>query len=345
MPLCRFLTALITTLALVPSDAFAESSLPQWQSSEVGNGASLRGSAVGPASLWVTGTGNSVFRSTDAGDSWQDVSVAAEPELDFRDIEVFDDLTAIVMSVGESTQSRLYLTENGGKSWQLLLTNTDAKGFFDSIAFWDRNHGILLGDPVDGYYVVMLTEDGGRNWQRVPQHALPELHDKEAAFAASGNTLITGGEGKTWFTTGGFAARVYSSEDFGRTWRQADAPIHQENQTSGGYALALNQRGDLFVMGGDYTNRPATYPNLARHASGKWQLAENGQRGLRTAMACRENTCVTTGKTASDISFDHGDTWQALPGPGFYTLATGNNLLLGAGAEGKVGVLPRPQDI
>jgi len=339
MPARTLLTLLVTTLWSLSSPSQAQDSLPNWQVSELENGASLRGSAVGPASLWVTGTGNTVFRSDDSGKSWQGVSVPADSKLDFRDIEVFDDQTAIVMSVGEGQQSRLYRTEDGGGQWQLVFENPDKKGFFDSIDFWDRDRGVLLGDPVDGYYVVMVTEDGGRNWKRIGRKSLPALHDREAAFAASGNTVITGPDGTAWFTTGGFAARVYSSDDYGRSWRVSEVPLHRENQTSGGYGLSLNHDGEVFVMGGDYTNRPATYPNLAKSAKDKWQLADNGQRGLRTAMGCIETTCIVTGKTASDISFDDGNSWHPLPGPGFYTLAAGPELFLGAGADGSVGVL------
>ncbi|SHE79977.1 Photosynthesis system II assembly factor YCF48 [Microbulbifer donghaiensis] len=301
--------------------------------------ASLRGSAVGESSLWVSGTDNTVFRSTDGGVNWRDVSVKAQPLTDFRDIELFDDLTAIVMGVGTGQQSRLYLTEDGGESWQLLYANPDEQGFFDSIAFWDRNRGLILGDPVDGYYVIMATKDGGRSWHRIGRDRVPPLREKEAAFAASGNTLIAGPNGGAWFTTGGFQASVYASEDYGQSWQRSSVPLHQKTQTAGGYALALNRRGDVFVLGGDFQDRPGRYNNLAMFDGDGWQLADNGQHGLRTAMACIESTCVASGKTASDISFNDGVTWQPLPGEGFYTLAAGDQLILGAGADGRVGVL------
>lgn len=312
---------------------------PSWQITQLTKQASLRGSAVGPSSLWVTGSENSVFRSTDGGQSWRDVSVTQEPITDFRDIQLFDDQTAIVMGVGNGAQSRLYLTEDGGENWQLLYENPDATGFFDSIAFWDRKHGLLLGDPVDGYYVIRVTQDGGRTWTRVDQDKIPSMLPNEAAFAASGNTLITGQNGKAWFTTGGFAASVYTSEDSGRSWQRSPVPLHDKTQTSGGYALALNSRGEVFVMGGDYQNRAGEYNNLAQLSDSGWQLADNGRRGLRTAMACTGSLCVASGKTASDVSFDDGSTWQILPGEGFYTLAAGESVILGAGADGHVGII------
>ncbi|WP_346836795.1 hypothetical protein [Microbulbifer sp. SAOS-129_SWC] len=319
--------------------------LPRWQLSTLPKAASLRGSAVGAHSLWVSGTDNTVFRSTDRGVTWRDVSVAAQPVTDFRDIQLFDDNTAIVMGVGSGSQSRLYLTEDGGGSWKLLYENPDAQGFFDSIAFWDRQHGLLLGDPVNGYYTVAATRDGGRTWQRIGKKALPPILDHEAAFAASGNTLISGEKGRAWFTTGGFAASVYSSDDYGRSWQRSAVPLHRQTQTSGGYAMARNNAGDLFVMGGDYQNRPGQYNNLARlpaadrNTAAAWQVADNGGRGLRTAMACVGQACIASGKTASDISLDAGTSWQPLPGTGFYTLAAGDSVILGAGAEGRVGVI------
>ncbi|SDZ87140.1 WD40/YVTN/BNR-like repeat-containing protein [Microbulbifer marinus] len=325
-------------LMIIPLSADAVI-LPEWQTAQLSAKASLRGSAVGPNSLWVSGSDNAVFRSTDGGKSWQDVSVTQQPVTDFRDIELFDDQTAIVMGVGSGVQSRLYLTEDGGENWQLLYENPDKEGFFDSIAFWDRNRGLLLGDPVDGYYVVMETKDGGHTWSRIGRDRIPPLLENEAAFAASGNTLITGPNGEAWFTTGGFQASVYASEDYGHNWQRSSVPLHQKTQTAGGYALALNQRGDVFVMGGDFQDRPGKYNNLAMRDTDGWHVADNDQRGLRTAMACIESTCVASGKTASDISFDHGVSWQPLGGEGFYTLAAGSDLILGAGADGRVGVI------
>jgi hypothetical protein len=59
-------------------------------------------------------------------------------------------------------------------------------------------------------------------------------------------------------------------------------------------------------------------------------------------MACINNTCIATGKLSSDISFDHGLNWQPLKSKtkqGFYTLASDNNIILAAGADGSVGII------
>ena len=52
-------------------------------------------------------------------------------------------------------------------------------------------------------------------------------------------------------------------------------------------------------------------------------------------MACVDVICITTGKTSSDISYDHGISWQAFDDltaqkndRGFYTLAASDNHLI-----------------
>jgi len=332
--------------AVSHTSATTMANVPQWQLAQMPNNPSLRGSAVINDSLWVSGSNNSVFVSQDAGKTWQNKSVKHGIETDFRDIALFDKSTAIVMGVGSGEQSILYKTTDGGDSWQLLYQNKDKNGFFDSIAFWNEQQGVLLGDPVDGFYVIKLTQDGGRTWRRVAKNMLPEILEKEVAFAASGNTLIVGKQGKAWLTTGGFSASVYLSIDFGESWQRSEVPIYSETQTAGGYGLALNRHQQIFVLGGDYLQRPGKYANLATYHSEEWHKVNAGNNGLRTAMICQSTICLMTGKTGNDISFNSGKTWSVLHSTkgkasddGFYTLAGDNLLFLAAGANGNVGVL------
>lgn len=332
---------------------------PQWQNGQLPKPNSIRGSAIIGDSLWVSGTNNTVFVSQNGGKTWQDKSpklpLALSLNSDFRDIALFDRNTAIIMGVGSGEQSVLYKTVDGGNSWQLLYQNTDKQGFFDSIAFWNTQQGLLLGDPVDGYYVIKKTNDGGKTWQRVPAKNIPKMLTNEAAFAASGNTLIigknfAGKEMQAWLTTGGFSASVYYSNNAGNTWQRQTVPLFNKTQTAGGYGLALNDssnnRQQVFVLGGDYKQRENSYQNIATLIDNHWVSSNSGQHGLRTAMSCQQNTCITTGKTSSDISFDHGKTWQILANSsfakneqGFYTLAADNGIFLAAGEKGKVAIL------
>lgn len=269
-------------------------------------------------------------------------SIPSVLQYDFRDIEVFDEKTAIVMGAGSGVKSVLYLTEDSGNSWSLLNQNKIEKGFYNSIAFWDRKNGLLLGDPVDGYYVVKRTTNGGKTWHRIKQSNLPVIRKNEAAFAASGNTIIVGKNGKAWFTTGGEQASVYISSNYGDSWLRLEVPLYNKTLTAGGYGL-YSYLNKVFVVGGDYKNRGTQYSNLSTVKNNTVSKMISGNRGLRTAMSCVGSICIITGKLSSDISFNYGVTWQRLKNGnseiGFYTLASNNELFLAAGVDGKVGVL------
>jgi photosystem II stability/assembly factor-like uncharacterized protein len=334
-----------TALSMANINATTMVDLPKWQHSQLPNEPSLRGSAVIENSLWVSGSNNAVFVSQDGGKTWLDKSVKSNLKTDFRDIELFDKNTAIVMGVGSGQQSTLFKTIDGGNTWQALYQNQDKAGFFDSIAFWDKDNGLLMGDPVDGFYVVKKTIDGGKTWRRIKLNNLPEILDKEAAFAASGNTLIVGDNGSAWITTGGFSASAYESTDFGETWQRHTIPLYSETQTAGGYGVALNHQQQVFVVGGDYEQRPASYQNMVTLEGNTWKPVNTGKHGLRTAMSCEGLICISTGKTSNDISFNGGKTWRVLENDkaqkdnqGFYTLGSSNMLFLAAGAKGRIGV-------
>lgn len=332
---------LTLTFTLLTFSAIADT-LPEWQyQQQLPGHPSLRASAIADGVLWVGGTSGKIFISQNQGQSWQDISLPGEPTMDIRDIQAFSAETAIAMTVGSGKASRLYLTNNGGRHWSLLLLNRHPEGFFDSITFWDRDNGLLMGDPVDGYYQILRTTDGGKHWTRVPAHQLPPVMEKESAFAASGNTLITGEGQQAWLTTGGYSASVYHSSDQGQSWTRYKSPLYNKTQTAGGYGLALNQQHALFILGGDYQHRAGKYQNMAKWQPKQqtWRKVNRLQKGLRTAMACHVSLCVSTGKMGNDYSRDQGKTWYHWNKAGYYTLASNNGLILAAGHDGRVGVL------
>ncbi len=316
--------------------AFSSKKRPKLRVKTLADNPSLRASAIKDNVLWVAGTKGKVFKSADNGESWQDVSIK-DSFADIRDIQAFDKKTAIIMTVGEGSQSKLLKTHDGGFSWELLFANPHPKGFFDSIDFWDNKNGLLLGDPVEGYYYVARTSDGGHTWVRVNKDKLPKKLEKEAAFAASGHTLIVAAGGQAWFTTGGFSASVIQSQDYGQSWLRNSIPLDKSTQTAGGYGIGLNQDNQVFVVGGDYLERDGDYNNTVRFDS-SWQSVNTGNNGLRTAFACNDKICLSTGKLGTDVSFDQGQTWQTFSLHGFYTLASNQNIILCAGHNGRVAV-------
>ena len=93
---------------------------------------SLRGLGVLSKKIaWVSGTGGTVLKTNDGGDTWENVSVPNAKDVDFRDIEVFGKNTALVMGI--SSPARFYKTKNGGKTWSLVYINEHKDIFFDGM--------------------------------------------------------------------------------------------------------------------------------------------------------------------------------------------------------------------
>src|SRR4051794_20952931 len=90
------LAALLVALAVL---ACAQVAPAQWAIQEGGTKARLRGvAAVGRDVAWASGTGGTVLRTTDGGQTWDRLSVPDSEGLDFRDVEARDADTAFVLS-------------------------------------------------------------------------------------------------------------------------------------------------------------------------------------------------------------------------------------------------------
>jgi hypothetical protein len=65
-----------------------------------GTKTSIRGlSVVNDNTVWVSGSGGTIGKSIDAGKTWTFITVPGFEKKEFRDIEAFDDMTAVVMSI------------------------------------------------------------------------------------------------------------------------------------------------------------------------------------------------------------------------------------------------------
>ena len=83
--------------------------------------------AVSPVNshvVWAAGTGGTYVVTTDGGETWTAGVVPGAESLQFRDVQGVSDKVAYLMSIGNNTTDfRIYKTEDGGANWTLQFTN------------------------------------------------------------------------------------------------------------------------------------------------------------------------------------------------------------------------------
>ena len=319
---------------------FVSNVCAQWQKIDVKTTSSFRGVAVVSKKIvWASGTSGTVIRTIDGGKNWDVIKVKGAEKLDFRDIEAFDANTAYILSIGNGESSRIYKTNDGGKNWNLQFKNTDKKAFFDSIAFWDRNNGIAQSDPVDGLYFLIATKDGGKTWKRTGEDKMPRAKDGEAAFAASGTSIISHGKKGAFIVSGGNDARVFRSYNRGLSWFVADTPFVKGSAGAGIFSIAMYDKKRGVIVGGDYTKPKGITNNLAFTKDGgkTWTLAK-GIKGYRSGITyVSRKTIIAVGTSGSDMSKDGGKTWENLDSANYNAVTSkGKNSVWAVGPRGMV---------
>ncbi|MFJ9848187.1 WD40/YVTN/BNR-like repeat-containing protein [Streptomyces sp. NPDC101150] len=349
--------AALTTMAAGPATA---SPPPNGDSAPHGNGhwrleptaarhdtnttARFRGlAAVSRTTAWVAGTNGTVLRTHDGGRHWSDISPPGAGALEFRDIEALDARHAVVLAIGEGAASRVLRTDDAGATWTETFRNPDPRAFYDCLTFFDRRHGLALGDPVDGAYRILSTRDGGRRWHLLPTGGMPPAQKGEAAFAASGQCLVSNGPRDAWIATGGADhARVLHTTDRGHTWTAADAPVPAGDPARGVFALAFHDRTHGLAVGGDYRpDQPSPHAAAVSADGGAtWAPATTPPTAYRSGVAWlpgSRHTALAVGPSGSDITSDGGRTWSTIDTGSYDTVdCARDGACWAAGEKGRV---------
>lgn len=326
----------LVTSASSPSHA-------QWTALTSGTTASLRGlSVVDARTAWASGTKGTVVRTTDGGTTWEVRAVAGAEALDLRSIHARSARDAVVAS----TNGRIYRTNDGGASWMLEYQASDTSVFLDAIGFWDDRNGMALGDPMNGRFFLLVTRDGGDTWHEPPLDQRPVAEKGEAAFAASGSSLLLQGAADSmvaWIGTGGGAARVHRSVQRGTSWIAYATPMRQGGSAEGIFSLAAIPGGGFVAVGGEYTQNDSTRANAVSSRDGlSWTLiGGEGPRGYRSGVAFAKVgdavVGVAVGPGGSDISRDGGTYWSAFDATGFHAVrASRDGIFYASGSGGRL---------
>lgn len=297
-----------------------------WDLLPTGSKQQFRGlSPVSDKIAYVSGTGGTVLLTTDGGDTWSSVGPVLSPEdqaLEFRDIEAISASHVALLSIGESTSSRIYVTTDGAATWTQAFTNQEPTAFYDCIAFTSAQHGVAMSDPVDGKFRLTETNDGGATWTIVDPAGMPPARDGEFGFAASGTCLTAGVGERMYLASGGVdPGRVFRSGDGGHSWEATDTPV-AGGAAAGVFSVRFRDAKHGIAVGGDYTAPNGTENTAAWSADGgaTWKASSVFPGGYRSGSAWVPGLCgvaIAVGTTGSDVTFDSGKTWATFDNGSF----------------------------
>lgn len=335
---------LMSTLLAASTFAQPPQTTSPWQPLSSPVAVELRGLAVvSDRVAWASGAKGTVIRTVD-GETWQVVPVPGAEALDFRDIEAWDEKTAIALSIGPGEASGIHKTTDGGASWRKVFANTEPTGFWDAIAFSDQRTGAVFGDPVRGRFQLFTTADAGESWTGVADAGMPAALENEGAFAASGSCLVSGPAKRFAFVTGGAAeARVFVSTDGGKSFRVSTSPVPTGAPSKGLFSAMWLDERTLLTVGGDYRERALVGTNaaLSVDAGATWSPVHASPTGFLSSVVRgpgKEAAIVAVGLVGTGISRDGGKSWTALDATPYNTAGFSGG---GGFAVGPKGVIAR----
>lgn len=309
-----------------------------------GTKTSIRGlSVVDDQIIWVSGSNGKVGKSLDGGITWTWMTVNGFEKTDFRDIEAFDEKTAVIMGIAEPAY--ILKTFNGGESWKLVYTDSTKGIFLDAMDFFPDGRGVVIGDPINGRMYMARTIDNGSNWQRTDFNKLPEMADGEAFFASSGTNVRPLNYEEIVIVTSGKKSRMYLRG------KLSDMPIIQGGESTGANSITIWNRGNkvekVVVVGGDFGKDTLTLNNCfySTNLGKTWVAPKVGPHGYRSCVEfIDKNTLITCGTSGVDISTDGAKTWQLITPKSFHVcrIAKAGSAVYLAGSNGTIAKLKLP---
>lgn len=295
---------------------------------------SLRGlSVVSDKIAWVSGSSGMVGVTFDGGENWKWINVKGFEKRDFRDIEAFNDSTAIIMAVDEPAY--ILKTNDAGKTWKTVYSNIDKGMFLDAMDF-NGKKGIVIGDPIKSKFFVAETKDAGESWQDVAYENRTIADSGEACFASSGTNVRLLKNNKPVFISGGLASHLYIDKI------RKQLPILQGKESTGANSIAFKNKKMFIVVGGDFNLKNDKQKNcfITYNAGKTWTAPLEPPLGYRSCIEFIKNkTWITCGLNGVDISINDGKIFSSVSNESFHVCRKSptSNMVYFAGSNGRIG--------
>ncbi len=296
---------------------------------------SFRGlSASSDSTVWLSSNQGQVwFYSLKEG--WSNRSPNFHEDIQWRDIEAFNDSTAVILSAG--SPALVLRTEDYGQSWQMVYRNTHPDIFFDAMDFNQKGIGYAFADALDDYLGVIVSNDFGKSWQELSPYSNTKVRSQQGGFAASGTCLLALGDSAWALVLGGETAsyiRLDKEENY-----HHELPMDKGAPSKGAFSLDYKNQDTLIVVGGDYLADSLSNQSICLSADGgqSWTAPYFPKELSSRYWSCvkwQGNRLILCSRFGTAISMDNGQTWQ-YHNNSFYS----NDGLWFSGPNGRLGRL------
>jgi len=302
-----------------------------------GTKSSLRGlSVVNDRIIWVSGSNGMVGKSIDSGKTFIWQVVKGYEKTEFRDIEAFNDSTALIMGI--ASPAYILRTTDGGVNWKKVYENNNPGMFLDAMEFLDSQNGIVIGDPLEGRIFIAKTFNGGSTWKDIPLQNNPIADSGEAFFASSGTNIRKFNQQEAVFVSGGLSSHLFIKG------KKIPLPIIQGKQSTGANSIAVKNNKMLIVVGGDFNTKDSNINNcfITKNAGKDWYAPEIPLHGYRSCVEwLNKNNWISCGLNGVDFSKDDGNTWNWISKESYHVCRKSKNgkSVFFAGNGGRIGKL------
>ncbi|MEO8449719.1 MAG: glycosyl hydrolase [Gemmatimonadota bacterium] len=292
-------------------------------------------SVVSEKIVWASGAKGTYVRTIDGGATWKAGVVPGTDSLEFRDVQGFDAMNAVLLAAGTGDKSRLYRTSDGGRTWTKLWVNTNPKGFYDCVDFAGAE-GYVVGDQLEDRIPMLRSIDRGKTWRPYQPQGLQAIQavKDEGGFAASGTCIVVR-PGRTWIVTA-TGGRVITR--IAEQWSVHEPPIPR-GPSAGAFSIAMRTDQIGILAAGDLTKPDAFLDAIAVTTDGGATWASGGRPtfggapfGIAYVPGRPAPTVVAVGPKGASWSPDEGQSWQSLDVNGYWGLgfaANGTGWLVG----------------
>lgn len=296
----------------------------QWETYNVApSGRFFDVSVITPQIIWASGDSAKVYRSTNGGLNWQNLSSIP---LIYPGLQI----TAVNQNhAWLNLGTKIYHTTNGGVLWSEQFYSPVT--FINKIHFFNQNTGYLVADQTDSVVGFFVTRNGGANWVRsanspvfvnstnwISDNGANSLDTNFIWFVAEG---VPGAYSRFYKLTGGLN-NVWQSYIIGNSVQQCKYAAFKNSNT--GIVTSLTQ-GILMT-----TNSGVNW--ISQNSSSFSEV----QRDIMIVPGT--DWVIQTGMRNSRISYDLCATWQPLRPYEFYSFCDSKdtNSIWVAGANGQL---------